>query len=60
MPVPKKKTSPSRRGNRRSHDALRVPAISNCLECGAPVAPHRACQECGKFKGEEVIKVEEA
>jgi large subunit ribosomal protein L32 len=60
MPVPKKRTSRAKRGTRRAHDALRLPAISTCPECGAPVSPHRACPECGKFKGEEVIKVEEA
>ena len=59
MPVPKKKTSRSRRGMRRSHDALSAPAVATCPECGAAMAPHRVCLECGKFKGEEVITVEE-
>ncbi len=59
MPVPKKRTSRSKRGMRRSHDALSVPAISSCPECGAAKAPHRVCPECGMFKGEEVIVVEE-
>lgn len=60
MPVPKKRTSRSKRGMRRAHDSLSLPAVSTCPECGAAVAPHKVCQECGKFKGEEVIKVEEA
>ncbi len=60
MPVPKKRTSRSKRGKRRSHDALSHPAISTCPECGAAMAPHRVCPECGMFKGEEVIIVEEA
>jgi len=59
MPVPKKRTSRSKRGMRRSHEALSAPAISSCPECGAAKSPHRVCPECGMFKGEEVIVVEE-
>jgi len=60
MAVPKKRKTRSKRGMRRSHDALSVPAYAACPECGATMAPHRVCPECGKFKGEEVIAVEEA
>jgi large subunit ribosomal protein L32 len=49
MPVPKKKTSPSRRDKRRTHDVLAVPATGDCPKCGSPKQPHRACPNCGYY-----------
>ncbi|MFO0467203.1 MAG: 50S ribosomal protein L32, partial [bacterium] len=34
MAVPKRKTSPSRRGMRRSHEALSSSAHHECANCG--------------------------
>lgn len=59
MPVPKKKTSRGKRGSRRGHDSLKAPSLSTCPECGAAVKSHRVCPQCGQFKGEEIITVEE-
>lgn len=59
MPVPKKKTSKSKRDMRRSHDALSLPAFSDCPNCGATKAPHRVCPECGHYKDTQVMEVEE-
>ena len=30
-----------------------------CQACGKPLAPHRACQACGTYKGKQVITVSE-
>jgi large subunit ribosomal protein L32 len=46
----------SHTGNRRSHHALEEPRLSKC-ECGAFYKRHRACQECGKYRGRQVIDV---
>lgn len=46
----------SHTGNRRSHHALEEPRLSKC-ECGAFYKRHRACQECGKYRGKQVIDV---
>lgn len=51
MAVPKRKTSRSRRGNRRSHDALRIPNLSTCPQCTEPKLPHRICPQCGTYRG---------
>lgn len=59
MAVPKRKISKSRRGNRRSHDALNKPAMSICSQCAETKAPHRACPHCGTYKGREVVKENE-
>ncbi|CAD7337726.1 50S ribosomal protein L32 [Sphingomonadales bacterium 56] len=57
MAVPKRKTSPSRRGMRRSHDALRVEAYQECSNCGELKRPHNLCEGCGHYNGREVVAV---
>ncbi|QDH16233.1 50S ribosomal protein L32 [Swingsia samuiensis] len=55
MAVPKRKTSPSRRGMRRSHLALRVEAHAECANCGELKRPHNVCSHCGHYDGREVV-----
>jgi large subunit ribosomal protein L32 len=57
MAVPKRKTSPSRRGMRRSHDALKVEAFHECSNCGELKRPHNLCPSCGHYNGREIIAV---
>jgi len=59
MAVPKKKTSKSRKGMRRSHDHITAPNIVYC-ECGEPTLPHRACSVCGTYKGRQVTSSDDA
>ncbi|GBQ72266.1 50S ribosomal protein L32 [Ameyamaea chiangmaiensis NBRC 103196] len=55
MAVPKRKTSPSRRGMRRSHHALTAPAHAECGNCGELKRPHNVCSHCGHYDGREVV-----
>ena len=57
MAVPKQKKTKSRRNQRRSHISLEEPRITSCLKCNKPVLAHTACQNCGFYKGNEVIDV---
>ena len=57
MAVPKRKVSPSRRGMRRAHDALKVEAFVECSNCGELKRPHHLCGPCGHYNGREVIAV---
>lgn len=54
MAVPKKKTSKSKRDMRRAHDSLNPNGISTCPQCNEPKLPHRACESCGTYKGQNV------
>ena len=54
MAVPKRKTSPSRRGMRRSHEALATEAHTECSNCGELKRPHHVCASCGHYDGREV------
>ncbi|WP_243359680.1 50S ribosomal protein L32 [Fundidesulfovibrio terrae] len=58
MAVPKKKVSKSRKGMRRSHDALTAVNVILC-SCGEPALPHRVCPSCGTYKGRQVLKRDE-
>jgi large subunit ribosomal protein L32 len=59
MPNPKRRHSKQRTSTRRAHDFLKSPGLAECPECHQPMTPHRACPHCGKYKGREVIEVEE-
>ena len=60
MAVPKKKVSSARRDKRRSSTwKLEQPNLVKCPKCGEYNLYHRVCANCGFYKGEEIIHVEE-
>jgi large subunit ribosomal protein L32 len=58
MALPKRRHSHSRTHKRRSHDALTMPGLSLCRDCGEPKEPHRLCGACGKYRGRTVYALE--
>jgi large subunit ribosomal protein L32 len=58
VPLPKHKAPKSRKGDRRSHDALSLPSVDNCPQCHSPKRAHHVCLTCGTYMGREVVKVE--
>lgn len=58
-PLPKRKVSRSRRNKRRAHDSLSLNHLLQCQNCGAYHQAHRVCKNCGTYKGEPVIEVEQ-
>jgi large subunit ribosomal protein L32 len=60
MPNPKRRHSKARRDKRRAHDALAVPTMSTCPNCGEVKLPHRVCPSCGQYRGRQVIEGKEA
>jgi large subunit ribosomal protein L32 len=59
MPVPKRRTSKSKRNKRRAHDALRAVNVISCPQCGEPTLPHRVCGHCGTYRGRELTEAKE-
>lgn len=51
MANPKRRHSQARSAKRRTHYKMVVPGLSRCKQCGALHQPHRACPECGYYKG---------
>ncbi len=60
MAVPKSKITRSKRGMRRSHDALRAPSHAECDNCGELKRPHHVCGACGHYRDREVIAAVES
>ncbi|MBN8552676.1 MAG: 50S ribosomal protein L32 [Caulobacterales bacterium] len=59
MAVPKRKTSPSRRNMRRSHDALGTNAYVEDKDTGELRRPHHIDLKTGMYKGRQVIEQKE-
>ncbi|MEM7295634.1 MAG: 50S ribosomal protein L32 [Pseudomonadota bacterium] len=57
MAVPQNKVTPSRRGNRRSHDALAASNPNECPNCGELKRPHHVCAACGYYDGREIVAI---
>lgn len=58
MPLPKQRVSPRRRDTRRAHHAMELPTLNPCPQCKQPRRPHRACPNCGHYRGREVVVTE--
>ena len=59
MAVPKKKISKSRRGERRSHDALKSATYVEDQTTGEFHMPHHVDMKTGFYKGRQVVQVKE-
>ncbi|EKD33541.1 MAG: hypothetical protein ACD_76C00006G0005 [uncultured bacterium] len=60
MTVPPKRSPRSRIRRRRSHHRLSAIEVAVCQKCKEPIQPHRACANCGEYKGRKVLRVEAA
>jgi large subunit ribosomal protein L32 len=56
MAVPKRKTSPMKRGFRRSADALKAPSYGEDKDSGELRRPHHIDLKTGMYGGRQVLK----
>lgn len=56
MAVPKRKTSPSRRGMRRAHHALPKNAYIEDSDTGELRRPHHVDLKTGMYRGRQILK----
>ncbi len=59
MAVPKRKTTPSKRGMRRSHHALAKPTYVEDADTGEMRRPHHIDLKTGMYRGRQVLKVKD-
>ena len=59
MAVPKRKTTPSKRNMRRSHDAIKFDAYVEDQDTGEFRRPHHIDMKTGMYGGRQIIKVKE-
>ena len=55
MAVPKSKITPSRRGNRRSHDSLKSAAYVEDKNSGELRRPHHVDLSTGMYRGKQIL-----
>ena len=61
MPVPKRRTTPSKRNMRRAnHDKVAAPNLVPCSNCSAPSLPHRVCAACGFYGKRAILQKKDA
>ncbi len=56
MAVPKRKTSPSKRNMRRSHDSLKSINVILDKESGEPRLSHQIDKATGMYNGRQIFK----
>lgn len=59
MAEPKKRLTSTRSGLRRQQRVLQAKKLAVCPKCKSPVLPHRICPNCGFYKGQDLLKLEE-
>ena len=59
MPNPNRRHSKTRTAKRRTHDALKPIAFSECPQCHEMKPPHQVCRHCGYYRGRQVRAVAE-
>lgn len=62
MANPKRKHSKARTSKRRAvyYNSLDKPALTECPNCGASQQLHRACPNCGHYRGRAVVEKSES
>jgi large subunit ribosomal protein L32 len=59
MAVPKRRTSKRKKRARNTHKTAPAIALQTCPQCGSMKRPHRVCEECGYYKGEQRVEARE-
>lgn len=59
MAVPKRKVTPSRRGMRRSADALKNPTYVEDKESGELRRPHHIDLKTGMYRGRQILEAKD-
>lgn len=59
MAVPKRKTSPSKRGMRRAHDATKPATYIEDAKTGELRRPHHVDLKTGMYRGKQILKPKE-
>ncbi|MDP6685285.1 MAG: 50S ribosomal protein L32 [Candidatus Marinimicrobia bacterium] len=55
MALPKRRQAKARSRKRRTHYKPAPVNYADCPQCGSTKLPHRACPNCGYYRGRPVI-----
>jgi len=57
MALPKRRQSKTRGRKRRTHYKSKTASIMKCPQCGETKMTHRACANCGYYRGRPIISI---
>lgn len=57
MAVPKGKTSKQRKHTRVANWKVAAPTLVECPQCHELKVPHKVCDACGYYDGQQVVEV---
>ena len=57
MAVPRARKTKGATHRRRSHLHLTALNLAKCKNCGSPAMPHAICENCGYYRGRQVVNV---
>lgn len=60
MAVPKRRTSKRKKRARNTHKKAAAIVLQKCPQCQSMKRPHRVCDECGYYAGEQRVAAQEA
>ena len=60
MAVPKRRTSKRKKRARNTHKTAPPIVIQKCPQCSSMKRPHRVCDECGYYDGQQRVAAREA
>ncbi len=60
MALPKTRISRARGRKRRTHWKAAHVSFMECPQCGSMKMPHRACPDCGYYRGRPVVSAKES
>ena len=58
MALPKRRQSKSRGKKRRTHYKSGIVSTTLCPQCNQHKIPHRACPNCGYYRGRPVVSTQ--
>ncbi|MDP6423685.1 MAG: 50S ribosomal protein L32 [Planctomycetota bacterium] len=59
MAVPRRKHSRARQAKRRSQWKATPLQLVDCSYCGSRIRPHTVCLSCGRYRGRQVLAVQD-
>ncbi|MDP2789593.1 MAG: 50S ribosomal protein L32 [bacterium] len=59
MGLPAKRRTKQSKRERAAHFALTAASTTQCPKCKHAILPHRVCQNCGYYRGKDVLHLKE-
>ncbi len=59
MGLPAKRRTKQSKRERAAHFALKATSLTTCPKCKHAILPHHICQNCGYYRGKDVLHLKQ-